>query len=172
MRTFFNILGPLVNPANVKCQVIGAFNKETAQKMIQILGNLQTENAYTVNAHDGLDEVSTTSQSEIFELKTHLSGDSVTFDPVSLGYQRTTQESLKGGDAEKNAAILLSILEGKSTQAQRDIAELNATFAIRASKITEDLEEAKEMAVESIDSGKARQKLDQFIKESQAIAAK
>jgi anthranilate phosphoribosyltransferase len=172
MRTFFNILGPLVNPANVKCQVIGAFNKETAQKMIQILGNLQTENAYTVNAHDGLDEVSTTSQSEIFELTTNLSGDSVTFDPISLGYEKTTHESLLGGDAKKNAEIMLSILDGTSTQAQRDIAELNATFAIRASKITKDLEEAKEMAVESINSGKARQKLDQFIKESQAIAVR
>lgn len=170
MRTFFNILGPLVNPANVKCQVIGAFNKETAKKMIQILGNLQTENAYTVNAHDGLDEVSTTSLSEIFELKTHLSGDSVTFDPVSLGYEKTTHESLLGGDAEKNAEIMVNILEGKSTQAQRDIAELNATFAIRASGITHDLEEAKEIAAESIDSGKARKKLYQLVKESQLIA--
>ncbi|WP_234571982.1 anthranilate phosphoribosyltransferase [Rhodohalobacter sp. 614A] len=171
MRTFFNILGPLVNPANVKCQVIGAFNKETAKKMIQILGNLHTENAYTVNAHDGLDEVSTTSQSEIFELKTHLSGDSVTFDPISLGYEKTDHNSLLGGDAKQNAQILMNVLEGKSTKAQRDIAELNALFAIRASNITDDLEEAKEMAVRSIDSGEAGKKLDQFIKESQAIAA-
>lgn len=171
IRTFFNILGPLVNPANVRYQVIGAFNKETAQKMIQILGNLQTENAYTVNSHDGLDEVSTTSQSEIFELKTHLSGDSVIFDPRSLGYERTDHESLLGGNAEKNARILLNILDGTSTRAQRDIAELNATFGIRASNITDDLEEAREMAAESINSGKARKKLDQFIKESQSIAA-
>ena len=172
MRTFFNILGPLVNPANVKCQVIGAYNKETAQKMIQILGNLHTENAYTVNAHDGLDEVSTTSQSEIFELKTHLSGDSVTFDPASLGYEKTDHHSLLGGDAEENAAILKNVLKGTSTKAQRDIAELNALFAIRASNITDDLEEAKEMAVESIDSGKALKKLDEFIEESKAVAAK
>lgn len=170
IRTFFNILGPLVNPANVKCQMIGAFNKETAQKMIQILGNLPTENAYTVNAHDGLDEVSTTSQSEIFELKTHLSGDSVTFDPISLGYEITDHTSLLGGNAEENAQILVNVLEGKSTKAQRDIAELNALFAIRASNITDDLEDAKEMAVRSIDSGEARKKLEQFIKESQAIA--
>lgn len=171
IRTFFNILGPLVNPANVKCQVIGAFNKETAQKMIQILGNLPTENAYTVNAHDGLDEVSTTSQSEIFELKTHLSGDSVTFDPISLGYEKTDHISLLGGNAEENAQILVNVLEGKSTKAQRDIAELNALFAIRASNITDDLEDAKEMAARSIDSGEARKKLQQFIRESQAIAA-
>lgn len=170
IRTFFNILGPLVNPADVKCQMIGTFNKETAKKMIQILGNLHTENAYTVNAHDGLDEVSTTSQSEVFELKTHLSGDSVTFDPESLGYEKTNFEALLGGDAEKNASILMDVLDGKSTKAQRDIAELNATFAIRASNIANDLNEAKEMAVKSIDSGEARKKLDQFIKESQRIA--
>lgn len=171
MRTFFNILGPLVNPANVKYQVIGAFNKDTAMKMIQILGNLHTENAYTVNAHDGLDEVSTTSQSEIFELQTNLSVDSVTFDPKSLGYGRADHESLLGGDAEQNAKILVSVLEGTSTKAQRDIAELNATFGIRASNITDDLKEAKEMAAKSIDSGEARRKLDQFIQETKSIAA-
>lgn len=171
IRTFFNILGPLVNPANVRYQVIGTFNKETAQKMIQILGNLHTENAYTINAHDGLDEVSTTSQSEIFELQTHVSGDSVTFDPLSLGYKWVTHEAILGGNAEENAKILLNILDGKSTRAQRDIAELNATFGIRASNMTDNLKEAREMAAESIDSGKAREKLDQFIKESKAIAA-
>lgn len=171
IRTFFNILGPLVNPADVKCQMIGAFNKETARKMIQILGNLHTENAYTVNAHDGLDEISTASQSEIFELKTHLSGNSVTFDPESLGYEKSAPQDLLGGDAEKNAEILINILEGRSTQAQRDIAELNATFAIRASNVTDDLNEAKEMASKSIDSGEARKKLDQFISESKTIAA-
>lgn len=171
IRTFFNILGPLVNPANVKCQMIGAFNKETAGKMIRILGNLETENAYTVNAHDGLDEISTTSQSEIFELKTHLNGDSVTFDPISLGYEKVNRQAITGGNAKVNAKILLNILDGKSSRAQRDIAELNATFAIRASNMINNLEEAKEMAAKSIDSGEARKKLDQFIKESQSIAA-
>lgn len=172
MRTFFNILGPLSNPAQVKCQVIGAFSKEAAQKMIQILGNLPTENAYTINAHDGLDEVSITSQSEIFELKTHVSGNSVTFSPESLGYKKATPESILGGDSERNAEIIRNILDGSSTQAQRDIVELNATFAIRASNITNDLVEAKNMAKESIDSGEARKKLDLFVKESKNIASK
>jgi anthranilate phosphoribosyltransferase len=169
MRTFFNMLGPLLNPANVKCQVVGAFSKEAASAMIQILGNLQTENAYTVSAHDGLDEVSLTSQSEIFELKTNVSGDSVVFDPVSLGYEKVQPESLKGGNADENAKIIRDIMQGKATDAQRNITELNAAFAIRASNVTDNLKTAKKMAVKSIDSGEALKKLDLFISESKKI---
>ena len=170
IRTFFNILGPLVNPANVKNQVIGVFNHDMARNMISILANLDTENAFTLNAHDGLDEVSTTSQTEVFELKTHLSGESVTFDPESLGYSKVTHEELKGGDAALNAEILRSVLSGDAKQAQRDIAELNAAFAIRISGKTDNLEEARDLARESIDKGKALKKLDIFIEESQKAA--
>lgn len=172
MRTFFNMLGPLLNPAGVKYQVVGAYSKEAAASMIQILGNLQSENAYTVHAHDGLDEISITSQSEIFELNSHLSIDSVTFDPVSLGYDWEASESIAGGDATKNAEILKNILANTSTKAQRNIVELNAAFAIRASGIAEDLTRAKEMAAKSIDSGEASKKLNQFITESTKIAQK
>ena len=170
MRTFFNMLGPLLNPADVKCQVVGAFSKDAASTMIQILGNLQTESAFTVSAHDGLDEVSLTSQSEIFELKTNLSGNSITFDPVSLGYKKVNSEELKGGDSDHNAEIIRNIVEGKATAAQKNITELNAAFAIRASNITDSLETAKEMAADSLNSGQARKKLDLFISESQKIA--
>ncbi|MEX0646506.1 MAG: anthranilate phosphoribosyltransferase [Balneolaceae bacterium] len=171
MRTFFNMLGPLLNPAGVKYQVIGAFNKEAAGQMIQILANLQTENAFTLSAHDGLDEVSLTSQSEVFELKSHLSCNSVTFDPVSLGYKRVEAKALLGGDAAMNANIIRRIMDGDSTEAQRNIVELNAAFAIRAAKKADSLEEARALAGESLDSGSAAKKLDLFIAESQKIEA-
>lgn len=171
IRTFFNMLGPLLNPAGVRFQVIGAFSKKAAEQMIQILANLQTENAFTVSAHDGLDEISLASQSEIFELKSHLSGDSITFDPDSLGYTRVDPGSLLGGDAVKNAKIIRQIVDGESTEAQRNIVELNAAFAIRAANKAESLEEGRELAKESLDSGTAAQKLDLFISESQKIAA-
>ena len=170
IRTFFNMLGPLLNPADVKSQVIGAFSKDAASFMIQILSNLETESAYTVSAHDGLDEVSLSSQSEIFELKSHLTLGATTFDPRSLGYDLVSIEELQGGDASENAEIIRNIFNGTSTDAQRNIVELNAAFAIHASGAKESLEAAKEAAAKSIDSGEAARKLELFITESQMAA--
>ncbi|TVR17289.1 MAG: anthranilate phosphoribosyltransferase [Balneolaceae bacterium] len=170
MRTFFNMLGPLLNPADVKHQFVGAYSKEAAGMMIQILGNLHTENAYSVNSHDGLDEVSLSSQCEIFELENSVSGNSITFDPVSLGYDKVELEELKGGDADENAGIIKRILEGTSTDAQRNVVEMNAAFGIRVSNVTDSLEKAKEMASKSIDSGEALKKLELFISESQKVS--
>lgn len=172
IRTFFNMLGPLLNPASVKYQVIGAYSKEAAGNMIQILSNLDTENAYTVNAHDGLDEITTTSHSEIFELKSGLSGTSVTFDPRSLDYEWAEPDSILGGDAELNAGILKDVVSNRSTKQQRDIVELNAAFAIHAAHSEMSLKEAKEKAAKSIDSGESEKKLELFIRESKRIAEK
>lgn len=170
IRTFFNILGPLSNPAFVKNQVIGAFSHEAASIMAKILANLDTERAYTLNAHDGLDEVSLTGQSEIFELQSHMSNDSVTFDPKSLGYEWVGPKELLGGDARKNAGIIRAIMTGKSTEAQKNITALNAAFAIHAAGAADTLEQANEMALKSIESGEAQKKLKRFINESQQAA--
>jgi anthranilate phosphoribosyltransferase len=163
MRTFFNVLGPLLNPAGVRRQVVGTFNKEVARKMVYILANLETEFAYTVNAHDGLDEISLCAQSEIFELTNNIVNESVVFDPRSLGFEWSKIEELQGGDAEENATIIRTVLGGKSTPAQRDIILLNATFGIHASGKVERLSEAKELAVDSIGSGRALKALNDFI---------
>lgn len=162
-RTFFNILGPMVNPAGVQRYVIGAFSKEVAEKMVHILANLNTDFAYTFNAHDGLDEVSLTSQSEIFELKDKLVSTSIIFDPESIGFQKVKMNDLMGGGKEKNAEILIKIMANKATEAQKNIALLNATFAIQASGKLEKLEEAKKMAVEAVESGAARKLFNDFI---------
>ncbi len=170
IRTFFNILGPLLNPADVKRQIIGAYSREIAKTMIQILGNLESIKAYTLNAHDGLDEVSITSRTEVFELQSSVTADPVTFDPRSLGIELTEMESLMGGDKMRNREIILSILDGKSTPAQRDVVIVNAAFGIRVSDKASSLQNAKEMAEESIDSGAAKQKLDEFSRASQKAA--
>lgn len=162
-RTFFNILGPMVNPAGVQRYVIGAFSKEVAEKMVHILANLNTDFAYTFNAHDGLDEVSLTSQSEIFELKDKLVSTSIIFDPESIGFHKVKMNDLMGGGKEKNAEILIKIMANKATEAQKNIALLNATFAIQASGKLEKLEEAKKMAVEAVESGAARKLFNDFI---------
>lgn len=169
LRTFFNMLGPLLNPADVRNQVIGAFSKEAAAQMIKILGNLQTESAFTLSSHDGLDEVSLASQSEIYELKSHLSRGSTTFDPRSLGYEMVEPGDLLGGDAKTNSEIIRNILNGRSTRAQRDIVEMNAAFAIHAAGAADTLEKAKAMAEKSLDSGEAAKKLDLFVKESKNV---
>lgn len=162
-RTFFNILGPMVNPAGVQRYVIGAFSKEVAEKMVHILANLNTDFAYTFNAHDGLDEVSLTSQSEVFELKDKVVSTSILFDPESIGFNKVEMDALMGGGKEENANILTSIMAGEATEAQQNIALLNATFAIQASGKVNKLEEAKELATEALESGKACRMLNDFI---------
>lgn len=171
VRTFFNMLGPLVNPANVKKQVIGAFSLNAAEMIIQILGNLGTERAYAVHSRDGLDEISVTGICDLFELNGKVSAASTPFDPETLGYSRSDMASIRGGNATENATILLNILTNRATNAQRDIAELNAAFAIHVSGKTETLQEAKEEAKESLESGMALKKLNILVKESQKAAS-
>ncbi len=162
-RTFFNILGPMANPAGVKRYVIGAYNKEVAEKMAHILANLDTDFAYTFNAHDGLDEMSISGQSEVFELRDKLVSTAFTFSPQSLGFQKYSLDDLMGGDANENAQILTNIFANKATDAQRDIILLNSTFAIQASGKVNELAEAKELAIDSLASGKARKMFNDFV---------
>lgn len=170
IRTFFNILGPLLNPAGVRRQMIGAFNKDTARQIAHILANLDTEFAYTVNAHDGLDEVSLTGQSEVFELKDRFVSEAITFDPRSLDFEWVEMAELMGGDAEVNAAIMRNILENKAEPAQTNIIKLNAAFGIHASGKVEHLNEAKELASESLKSGAAKKALERYIEASNDAA--
>ncbi|HBQ60326.1 MAG TPA: anthranilate phosphoribosyltransferase, partial [Balneolaceae bacterium] len=162
-RTFFNILGPMVNPAGVQRYVIGAFSKQVAEKMVHILSNLGTDFAYTFNAHDGLDEVSLTSQSEIFELKDSVVSTSIIFEPESIGFQKVKMDDLMGGGKEENAKILTAIMANEGTEAQQNIALLNAAFAIQASGKVETLEEGKELAEDALESGKARKLFNDFV---------
>ncbi len=162
-RTFFNILGPMANPAGVKRYVIGAFSKQIAEKMAHILANLDTEFAYTFNAHDGLDELSITGYSEVFELKESMVSTSFTLDPKFLGFDTYRMEELMGGDAAENAQILMNVFDDKATDPQRDIVLLNASFAIQASGKVGELKEAKEMAIESVKSGKAKKVFTRFV---------
>lgn len=170
MRTFFNILGPLLNPAGVRRQIVGAYDREIAGMIIRILSNLDTEFAFGINAHDGLDEFSITGATEIFELNDGKLAESISFDPTRLGFSIAKPEELKGGDRHENASIIRSIMEGRSAQAQRDIVLLNALFAIRASGKVKSLEEARESALDSLNSGKALQKLEMFITATNDIA--
>jgi anthranilate phosphoribosyltransferase len=162
-RTFFNILGPMCNPAGVKRYVIGAFSKDVAEKMAHILANLHTSFAYTISSQDGLDELSLTARAEVYEIKDSMVSSSILFDPESLGFERVDMVELLGGDASENAQIFENILENDATDAQRNIVLLNAAFAIQAAGKVSTLAEAKVLAEESMESGRARQMLDNYI---------
>ncbi|TVQ65684.1 MAG: anthranilate phosphoribosyltransferase [Balneolaceae bacterium] len=172
VRTFFNMLGPLLNPAGVRRQIIGTFSKEASVKMIQILRNLDTEHVFTFYSEDGLDEISTSAGTHLNEFE-HSTGDvtSKRFQPEDLGFSRSSLKQLAGGEAEENAGIMLDILSNRATDAQRDVVLLNAAFAILVSGLAGSLQEGKERAIKSIDSGEAKRKLDLFISETKRIVS-
>jgi anthranilate phosphoribosyltransferase len=163
IRTFFNILGPLMNPAGVKRQVIGAYNQETAEKCIEILSQLDTEQAITVHSFDGLDEFTTTDKAYLYRYKAGKSISGTSIDATELGFKRATSSDLLGGDAEKNTEIIQNILTGKATQQQTEIVVLNAAYAILVSGRINDIENAILLAKDSIRSGNARIKLNELI---------
>ena len=171
IRTFFNMLGPMLNPANVKYQLVGTFSREAAHKMNQIFEHLDVEKTLTVHSHDGLDEVSLTSESEIFETTKGEESAHFQFNPTSLGYDFVSMNSLLGGDAKQNAKIIREIADNRSTDAQRNIVELNAAFAIYLTNQDSDFAQAKKLASKSIESGEMKRKLELFSEESQKIAA-
>lgn len=166
MRTFFNILGPLLNPAGVKRQLIGAYSRETAETMAQILVHLDSEAAATVYSHDGLDELSTTSLSDVYEVHGRLLRSPYRLDSTAHGLLKAEPDDLKGGDAAENAAILSAILDGNGTRAQNEVVFLNAGKAIELSGKATSLTEGIELARESVMSGSAKNVLKTYIRAS------
>ncbi|HKK47284.1 MAG TPA: anthranilate phosphoribosyltransferase [Balneolaceae bacterium] len=155
IRSFFNTMGPLLNPAGVRRQVVGAFDNRTARQIAQILSNLDSERVYSVHSRDGLDEFSLTAPTFIHEIKNNEYVGEKEFNASSLGFSPVSLQDLQGGDRFYNAKIIRSVLEGEGEQAHRDIVLLNATFGIHVSGRADSLEQAKQMALESIDSGAA-----------------
>lgn len=169
MRTFFNILGPLLNPAGVERQIIGAFNKETASTMAQILAELNAEKAITVFAHQGLDEVSILSETDTNFVSKGKVLHSTPFDPKDLGLIYTDDSGLKGGDKHFNANRIKSILDNENHGIATDMVALNAAFAIQVSKSELSIQECFSLAKESIQSGKAKKSLLTYIKATQEV---
>lgn len=163
MRTFFNILGPLMNPAAVKRQIIGAFNQETAEMCMEILSNLDTEQAISVYSFDGLDEFTTTDRAYLYRYSQGRNVTGTEVSAVDLGFKKARLEDLMGGDSEQNAEIISNILKGKGTEAQTDIVILNAAYAILVSGRINEIENAVALAKDSIKSGNAYEALERMI---------
>ncbi len=164
LRTVFNVLGPLTNPAGACGQVVGVFDAGLIETLCQVLMNLGGRHALVVAGADGLDEMSLSGPTQVAE---GLGGDVrlYTIEAESLGLGSAPREALRGGGPEENAALLKAVLEGEKGP-HRDVALLNAAAGIRAGCEGMDWREGLETARRSIDSGAALAKLDELVKAS------
>jgi len=158
IRTVFNILGPLCNPAKVRRQIIGIFDGDLTNKMASVLKLLGAESAMLMHAEDGMDEISTTAATQISKLRENGDIESITFDPETVGLQKVEMDELIGGSAKENARIIREILDGKPGP-KRDIVTLNAAAGIMVGGKADSFEAGMELARESIDSGRAKEVL-------------
>ncbi len=166
VRTYFNILGPLCNPAGVKRLAIGAFDLEVAQNMADILDRLGAERIIALHAENGMDEMSISGPTHAFVK--HSREDIIQtglMDPTSFGFQLSELSELIGGDADQNASYSRAVLAGSSGP-KTDVVILNAGLAIYASGKVDSVEEGFKAAKESIESGSAAQKLADLVEHS------
>jgi anthranilate phosphoribosyltransferase len=162
IRTIFNLLGPLANPAGTKYQVVGVFSEDWVEPIAQVLGLLGAERAWVVHGEDGLDELTTTGISQVAVLD---KGQVSTFriSPRNAGLPEARPQDLIGSDAAENAAHIRAVLQGNQGPL-RDIVLLNAAAALLVAGKAKTLREGVALAAESIDSGKARGVLEGLVK--------
>jgi len=162
IRTVFNILGPLTNPANAKGQVVGVYDENLTEKLATVLKLVGLERAMVVHGMDGMDEISTIGRTKISELR---DGKVNTYfiKPENFKLKKANAQDISGGNAEENARIIRDILEGAEQEAMRDIVLLNAAAGIMVGGLADDLDYGLELAVESIDSGASHKKLNQLV---------
>lgn len=164
IRTIFNILGPLTNPAGAQVQVLGVYNTVLTETLAKVLKNLGSRHVFVVHGNDGLDEITITDKTYVAELAEGQVR-SFVIDPEDFGISKADMSSLIGGTAEENAQITLDILNGQEG-ARRDVVLLNSSAVIMAGGKAKNLAEGIQMAIESIDSGKALEKLELLRKTS------
>ena len=166
IRTIFNVLGPICNPANVKRQIVGVYSLELVEPIAHVLNNLGSEHVWVVHGHDGMDELTTTGATRVAELK---DGNVRIFEitPADAGLVPARLTDLLGGDAAVNAAAIRDVLAGKAGPF-RDIVVLNTAAALIVAGRSDNLTEAAQMAQAAIDSGGAAGALQRLIEVSNA----
>lgn len=160
IRTIFNILGPLANPAHATAQVLGVYSEQLCEVMAHVLDNLGTKRAMVVHGMDALDEISITGPTKVAELKDK-KVQTYAITPEQFGMKKAALEDIRGGNAQENAQIILDILQGKKNP-KRDVVLLNAGSAVYVGGKACAMAEGIKIAAESIDSGRALQKLEQL----------
>ncbi len=162
IRTVFNILGPLTNPAQAKRQIIGVFSESLTEKIALVLKELGTKHALVVHGAGGIDEISISGHTKVSELK---NGKVKTYEinPEDFGFKKWDLNLVLGADAKTNAEIIKKIFDGEKGP-QRDIVLLNSGAAIYVSGLADSIQDGIKMAREAIDSGKAKKKLEELIR--------
>ncbi len=160
-HTVFNLLGPLTNPVHARLQLIGAFSVRAAEMLAHASARLGIQRAFVVHGADGLDEITTTGQTTVFLVEDGRVQKG-RWSPADFAIPQAAIEDLQGGDPEMNAGIIGSVLDGERG-AHRDIVIINAAAALLLAHRASDLKAAVAVAIESIDTGSARQKLQQLI---------
>jgi anthranilate phosphoribosyltransferase len=168
VRTVFNVLGPLTNPARARHQVLGVADPALAPKMAETLRELGSSRALVVHGADGLDEITLTGPTQVWELR---DGAISCYElrPEELGLELAGLEALRGGSAETNAAITRAVLGGEPGP-RRDVVLLNAAAALLAAGLASDLREGLEEARRALDAGAAQEKLKHFIECTRTVA--
>jgi len=172
IRTVFNLLGPLTNPAGASAQVVGVYDPGVTELMARALGELGVKRAFVVHGADGLDEISISGETRVSELRDG-GVRNYTLTPEDFGVQRASLEAIRGGDPKRNAEIIRGVLERSTDhghEPHRDIVLANASAALVAAGHAGDFREGVRIAAESIDSGAARAKLEKLIAFSQSEA--
>jgi anthranilate phosphoribosyltransferase len=162
LRTVFNLLGPLTNPAGASAQVVGVYALDLVDKVAEALSMLGTHRAFIVHGLDGLDEITITGPTRVAEIREGTMR-SYEISPEEFGFKTAPLTSLAGGDAAENARIVREILGGEKSP-RRDVVLMNAAAALVAAGKAEHLREGAVTAGESIDSGRAAEKLDALIR--------
>ena len=165
IRTVFNILGPLSNPAGANMELMGVFDDSLVEPLAQVMANLGVKRGMVVYGQDKLDEISMSAPTSVCEIRDGWF-QSYTLTPEQFGYERCSKEELVGGTPEENAEITRAIVEGRERGAKRQAVCLNAGAALYIVGKAETIEDGVRMAEKLLDSGEAAKKLQQFITES------
>ncbi len=167
VRTIFNILGPITNPAGAKRQLLGVFSGHLTETLCRVLANLGAEDVMVVHGEDGLDEITITNGTRVSRFTNGKLENSI-ISPEDFDLKRGKLNDITGADKETNAKITLSILEGEKGP-KRDIVLMNSAAALVVAGKTEDLKEAFSMAAEAVDSGGAKEKIEEIKKFTQSV---
>jgi anthranilate phosphoribosyltransferase len=168
IRTAFNVLGPLTNPAHAQYQVLGVASAPLAEKLARALSRMGTRHALVVHGSDGMDEMSLSAPSMIWKVRAGQAPEQMEVTPESVGLERAPRSAILGGSVAENVAIVRGILDGSLRGPQRDIVLLNAAAALVAAERAEDFAEGVELARRAIDSGAARERMEQMVRVSQS----
>jgi len=168
IRTVFNILGPLTNPAKTKTQVIGVASREIGDKMAHVLHKLGTKHSLVVHGQDGMDEISIGTTSLVWNITENGVNEPYEVSPQYFGYTAANVSEIKGETPEGNADIIKRILKGEKGP-HRNVVVINAAAALVAGNVAGDLKQGALLAEQAIDSGKALEKLEALVKLSQSL---